>query len=69
MSRRCGTWGERIPQGSAGEEPPLTISEHARLRELEKEVRELRLERSSWEKPPLMQVIVVKTQRGGWNSC
>lgn len=29
----------------AGEEPPLTISERARLRELEKEVRELRLEK------------------------
>jgi transposase len=27
----------------AGEEPPLTISERARLRELEKELRELRL--------------------------
>jgi transposase len=29
----------------AGDEPPLTISERARLRELEKEVRELRLEK------------------------
>ena len=29
----------------AGEEPPLTISERARLRELEKENRELKLER------------------------
>lgn len=29
----------------AGEEPPLTISDRARLRELEKEVRELRLEK------------------------
>ena len=29
----------------AGEEPPLTISERARLRELEKELRELRLEK------------------------
>ena len=27
----------------AGEEPPLSVSERARLRELEKEVRELRL--------------------------
>ena len=32
-------------QAHAGEEPPLTISERARLRELEKEVRELKLER------------------------
>jgi transposase len=29
----------------AGAEPPLTISDRARLRELEKEVRELRLEK------------------------
>ena len=29
----------------AGEEPPLTITERARLRELEKEVRELKMER------------------------
>ena len=29
----------------AGEEPPLDISDRARLRELEKEVRELRLEK------------------------
>ena len=28
-----------------GEEPPLSISERARLRELEKEVRELKLEK------------------------
>ena len=27
----------------AGEEPPLTVSERARLRELEREVRELRM--------------------------
>ena len=29
----------------AADEPPLTLSERARLRELEKEVRELRLEK------------------------
>ena len=29
----------------AADEPPLTVSERARLRELEKEVRELRLEK------------------------
>jgi transposase len=29
----------------AGEEPPLTVSDRARLRELEKENRELRLEK------------------------
>ena len=32
-----------MPSEHAGEEPPLTISERARLRELEKEVRELRM--------------------------
>jgi transposase len=32
-------------QTHADDEPPLTVSERARLRELEKEVRELRLEK------------------------
>jgi transposase len=41
-------WVNAYRQAHAGEEPPLAISERARLRELEKEVREL----SSWEKPP-----------------
>ena len=38
-------WVNAYRQAHAGEEPPLTISERARLRELEKEVRELKLER------------------------
>src|SRR5262249_61118868 len=38
-------WVNAYRQAHAGEEPPLTISERARLRELEEEVRELRLER------------------------
>ena len=38
-------WVNAYRQAHAGEEPPLTVSERARLRELEKEVRELRLER------------------------
>ncbi len=38
-------WVNVYRQAHAGEEPPLTISERARLRELEKEVRELKLER------------------------
>lgn len=38
-------WVNTYRQAHAGEEPPLTISERARLRELEKEVRELRLEK------------------------
>jgi transposase len=38
-----GNWVNAYRREHAGEEPPLTISERARLRELEKEVRELRL--------------------------
>jgi transposase len=38
-------WVNAYRVNHAGEEPPLTISERARLRELEKENRELRLER------------------------
>jgi len=36
-------WVNAYRQAHAGEEPPLSMSERARLRELEKEVRELRL--------------------------
>jgi len=36
-------WVAVYRKAHAGEEPPLTISERARLRELEKEIRELRL--------------------------
>jgi transposase len=38
-------WVGEYRKSHAGDEPPLTISERARLRELEKEVRELRLEK------------------------
>lgn len=38
-------WVNAYREAHAGEEPPLSISERARLRELEKEVRELRLEK------------------------
>jgi transposase len=38
-------WVHDYRRKHAGEEPPLTVSERARLRELEKEVRELRLEK------------------------
>jgi transposase len=40
-----GNWVAKYRIEHAGEEPPLTISDRARLRELEKEVRELRLEK------------------------
>jgi transposase len=38
-------WVHYYRSTHAGDEPPLSISERARLRELEKEVRELRLEK------------------------
>jgi transposase len=38
-----GNWVNAYRREHAGEEAPLTVSERARLRELEKEVRELRL--------------------------
>jgi len=38
-------WVNEYRAAHAEEEPPLTVSERARLRELEKEVRELRLEK------------------------
>ena len=40
-----GNWVNAYRRAHAGEEPALTISERARLRELEKEVRELKMER------------------------
>jgi transposase len=40
-----GNWVAKYRIEHVGEEPPLTISDRARLRELEKEVRELRLEK------------------------
>ena len=39
-------WVNTYRKAHAGEEPPLSISERARLRELEKEVRELPSSRS-----------------------
>ncbi len=38
-----GNWVKRYRDEHAGEEPPLSITERARLHELEKEVRELRM--------------------------
>jgi transposase-like protein len=45
-----GNWVKQYRQAHAGEEPALTVSERARLRELEKENRELRLEREFLKK-------------------
>jgi transposase-like protein len=38
-----GNWAGKYRREHAGEEPPLTVSERARLRELEREIRELRM--------------------------
>jgi transposase len=38
-----GNWVRAYRERHAGDEPPLALSERARLRELEREVRELRL--------------------------
>lgn len=38
-------WVNDYRRNHSGDEPPLTVSERARLRELEKENRELRLEK------------------------
>ena len=40
-----GNWVNAYRRAHAGEEPALTISERARLRELEKENRELKMEK------------------------
>lgn len=39
-----GNWVNAYRRGHVGDEPPLTVSERARLRELEREARELRME-------------------------
>jgi transposase len=39
-----GNWVGIYRREHAGEEPPLTVSERARLRELERETRELKME-------------------------
>ena len=38
-----GNWVRAYREKHAGDEPPLELSERARLRELEREVRELRM--------------------------
>ena len=39
-----GHWVAAYKRAHAGEEPPLTLDERARLREQERELRELRME-------------------------
>ncbi len=45
-----GNWVNKYRHEHAGEEPPATLPERARLRELEKEVVELRMEREFLKK-------------------
>jgi transposase-like protein len=45
-----GNWVNKYREDHAGEEPPLQISERARLKELEAENRELRMEREFLKK-------------------
>ena len=46
-----GNWVNAYRREHAGEEPPLTVSERARLRELERETRELKMENDFLKKP------------------
>jgi len=39
-----GNWVTKYRADHAGEEPPLTVSERARLREAERQLREVRME-------------------------
>ena len=39
-----GSWVNAYRREHAGEEPPLSVSERARLRELEKELREVKMQ-------------------------
>jgi len=39
-----GNWVNAYRREHAGEEPPLSVSERARLRELEKELREVKMQ-------------------------
>jgi len=45
-----GNWVAQYRSGHAGDDPPLTITERARLKELERENRELRMEREFLKK-------------------
>ncbi|MGH3832315.1 MAG: transposase [Pseudonocardiaceae bacterium] len=45
-----GSWVAKYRIDHVGEEPSLSITERARLRELERENRELKMKRIFWEK-------------------
>lgn len=44
IEQTVGTWVRKYREAHAGDEPELTLPERARLRELEREIRELRME-------------------------
>lgn len=44
VAQTLGTWVSAWRRAHVGDEPALTLSERARLKELEREVRELRME-------------------------
>jgi transposase len=44
VAQTLGNWVNAWRAGHAGDEPALSLSERARLKELEREVRELRME-------------------------
>ena len=44
VEQTVGNWVRQYRADHAGDEPDLTLSERARLKELEREVRELRME-------------------------
>jgi transposase len=46
-----GNWVSAYRREHAGEEPPLTVSERTRLRELEREIREQKMELEFLKKP------------------
>jgi transposase-like protein len=53
-----GNWVSAYRREHAGEEPPLTVNERARLRELERETRELKMENDFLKK--------LRGPRGRW---
>jgi transposase len=46
-----GNWVNQYRRDHAGDEPPLDVSERARLREAERELRELRMENEFLKSP------------------
>lgn len=50
VEQTLGNWVKVYREAHASDEPDLTVSERARLRELEREVRELKLENEFLEK-------------------